>query len=160
MKSSSNNFFCFLSNHLLSIMAPRKFISAWTSEFKWIVVGKDEFHARCTICNQEIDLSTSGKSLVTKHNDTNKHKDNANSSAENSSILKFVKSTKWTSEQEKVASAEGVWSYHIATHGQSFSSANCVSTDKLFQSMFPDSGVAKNFSSAQVKTAKIITGNF
>jgi len=138
----------------------RKFVSAWTQEFNWIVVGKDDFHARCTICNQQISLSTLGKPAVTAHNKTEKHKQAAKSTAENSSILQFAKSTKWTSEQEKVAAAEGVWAYHIATHGQSFLSADCVSSDKLFQSMFPDSDVAKNFSSAQTKTAKIITSKF
>ena len=141
-------------------MAHRKFVSAWTQEFNWIVVGKDDFHARCTLCNQQISLSTIGKPSVTAHNDTKKHKKAAMSAVENTSILKFAKSTKWTSEEEKVAAAEGVWAYHIATHGQSFSSSDCVSSDKLFQSMFPDSDVAKNFSSAQKKTARIITGNF
>jgi len=141
-------------------MALQQFVSAWTQEFRWIVPGKDAFHALCNICHQELDIAKKGKKAVTNHNDTKKHIEAAKSAAENSSILKFAKSKKWTSEEEKVAAAEGVWSYHIATHGQSFSSADCVSNDKLFESMFPDSDVAKNFSSAQKKTAKIITGNF
>lgn len=141
-------------------MTPRKFVSIWTNEFKWIIAGKDDFHALCTICNQQLNVSTTGKPIITDHNNSEKHKKAAKSTAENSSILSFAKSTKWTSEQEKVAAAEGVWSYYIATHGQSFVSADCVSSDNLFQSMFPDSGIAKNFSSAQKKTATIITSKF
>lgn len=141
-------------------MAPRKFVSAWTEEFKWIVAGKDDFHALCTICHQQLNVSSMGKTALTDHNKSEKHKQASKSTAENLSILQFAKSTKWNSEQEKVAAAEGVWVYHIAAHGQSFSSADCVSSDKLFQSMFPDSDVAKNFSSAQTKTAKIITSKF
>jgi hypothetical protein len=119
-------------------MALQKFVSAWTLEFNWVVPGKDDFHALCNICHQELDIAKKGKKAVTKHNDTIKHKDAAKSAVENRSILKFAKSTKWSSEDEKVSAAEGAWSYHISTHGQSFSSADCVSSDKLFQSMFPD----------------------
>ena len=140
---------------LRSIMAKQKFVSEWTREFKWIVEGKNEYHARCTYCDQQINLSTSGKPTITQHNDSDKHQRAAKSASENSTVTSFFKSSKWTFDEEKVA-AEGSWAYHIATHGQSFLSANCVSSKLLFQKMFPDSSIAKNFSNAWVKTSMIV----
>ena len=71
----------------------RKFLSAYTKEFKCIVAGRDDFHALCTICNQQIDLSSIGKPSITKHVETKKHKDAAKYAAENSSILSFKEMT-------------------------------------------------------------------
>src|SRR5271156_6742970 len=89
-----------------------------------------------------------------------KHKNAAKSAAENSKIFKFMSNSKWSSEKEKISAAEGSSAYHTVVHGQSFLSADCVSSGDLFQKMFPDSIVVKNFSSAQTKTAKIITSKF
>jgi hypothetical protein len=114
-------------------MVLRKFVSAWSSEFKWIIAGKDEFHALCTTCNQQLNISARGKSNVTDHNDTKKHKDAAKTAVVNSSILDFAKTSKRISEEEKVSAAEGSWAYHIVKHGHSFLSADCVSSEKLFQ---------------------------
>ena len=127
-----------------------KFKSQYTKEFKCIVVGKDPYHACCTTCNQQIELSSTGRPAITRHCETEKHKRAAKLAVENLAISTFV-TPKWTADNEKVAAAEGAWSYHIAKHGQSFLSADCVSKDNLFQPMFPDSKVAENFSSAQRK---------
>jgi hypothetical protein len=59
---------------------------------------------------------------------------------------------------ERATAAEGAWAYHLARHNQSFASADCVSSNGLFRTMFSDSEVAKKFSSAQVKAASILTG--
>ena len=106
----------------------RTFLSAYTKEFKHIVAGKDDYHALCICCNQQIDLSSIGKPSITKHVATEKHKNNTKSTVENASILSFAKSIRRIAEDEKVAAAESVWAYHIAIHGQSFSSADCVSS--------------------------------
>jgi hypothetical protein len=63
-----------------------------------------------------------------------------------------------TATDDKAAAAEGVWAFHVARHHHSFQSTDCVSSDGLFRTMFPDSEVAKKFSCAQTKTAKIIKG--
>lgn len=137
----------------------RKFLPSYAKEFKFIVAGKDEFHARCTYCVQEIDLRAKGKPSITQHAESTKHKNNAKTVAENQAVNQFFK-PKRTSEDDKIAAAEGVWSYHIAQHGQSFQSADCTSSKGLFQAMFPDSNVAKEFGCAKMKTAKIITSKF
>ena len=136
-----------------------KFKVQYTKEFKCIVAGKDQYHAHCTSCGQEIELSSTGKPAITRHCETEKHKKATKFIVENRTISAFV-TPKWTADDEKIAAAEGAWSYHIAKHGQSFLSADCVSSGNLFESMFPDSKIAERFSSAQKKTAKIITSKF
>lgn len=137
----------------------RKFQSTYTAEFKFIIAGKDEFHARCTYCAQEIELYTKGKNAITQHNGTKKHKENAKSATETQALSLFLK-PKRTSKDDQIAAAEGSWSYHIARHGQAFQSADCTSSAGLFKKMFLDSDIAKEFSCAKTKTAAIITGKF
>lgn len=137
----------------------RKFLSSYTKDFKFIAAGRDDFHALCTCCNQQIDLSSKGNGAITQHQQTKKHKESAKTAVETQALTQFLK-PKRTSEDDPVAAAEGSWSYHIAKHGQAFQSADCTSSTGLFKAMFPDSGVAKEFSCAQKKTAKIITSKF
>jgi predicted secreted protein len=137
----------------------RKFLPAYTKEFKFIVAGKNESHALCTYCNLQINLSSKGKAAITQHTESGKHKENAKTAAENQVLTLFVK-PKRSSEEDKIAAAEGTWSYHIAKHGQSLQSADCTSSNGLFQSMFSGSNVAKEFSCARAKTTKIITSKF
>src|SRR4051794_17282685 len=97
----------------------RKFLPAYAKEFKGIVAGKDEFHALCTVCKQQIDLSSTGKVLIDRHLKSEKHKNNAKTAAENQVVDQFFK-PKRSSEDDKIAAAEGSWSYHISIHGQTF----------------------------------------
>lgn len=93
----------------------RKFLSSYTKEFRCIVAGKDYFHALCTYCDQQIDLSSIGKPSITKHVGTDKHKKNAKIASENQALTQFLK-PKRSSEDDKIAAAEGSWSYHTAKH--------------------------------------------
>jgi hypothetical protein len=72
----------------------RKFLPAYAKEFNGIVAGKDEYHARCTCCNQEIDLSTVGKSLIERHLKTDKHRKNAKTATETQAMSHFFKPKK------------------------------------------------------------------
>ena len=56
----------------------------------------------------------------------------------------------------KAAAAEGTWAYHTVKHNQSFNSNDC--TSQLFKEIFPDSNVAKKFTSARTKITSINTG--
>ena len=42
----------------------RKFLSDYSKEFKCIVASNDESHARCTACDQQIDLRSKGKNAL------------------------------------------------------------------------------------------------
>ena len=68
----------------------------------------------------------------------------------------FTSPSQPTNSDYKAAAAEGTRAYHTVKHQQSFLSNDC--TSQLFKAIFPDSGVAKKFTSARTKTASIITG--
>ena len=63
-----------------------------------------------------------------------------------------------TTTDNKAAAAEGTWAYHTVKHNQSFNSNDC--TSQLFKEIFPDSDVAKKFTSARTKITGINTGVF
>jgi len=134
----------------------RKFLASYTKDFKFIAAGRDDFHALCTCCNQQIDLSSKGNGAITQHQQTKKHTESAKTAAETQALTQFLK-PKRTTGDDQVAAAEGSWCYHIARHGQAFQSADCTSSSGLFKAMFPDSNVAKEFACARKKTTKIIT---
>ncbi len=137
-------------------MGKNKFKPEYSTKFNGIVAGKNEFNAKCVPCDQQISLKTTGKAAILDHEKTAKHKSNVKIKAQTKSIQAFTTTTKWNSEDEKVFAAEGVFAYHIAKHGQSFASTNCVSSEGLFRTMFPDSNLAKKYGSAETKTAAIV----
>ena len=49
----------------------------FAKEFKGIREGKDNFHAHCIPCNDEINLTSMGKTAIAQHQDKPKHKENA-----------------------------------------------------------------------------------
>ena len=68
----------------------------------------------------------------------------------------YTKQSQTTTIDYKAATAEGTWAYHAVKHQQSFHSNDYIL--QLFKTVFPDSDVAKTFSSARTKIASIITG--
>lgn len=137
-----------------------KFKSEYAKEFNGIVAGKDEVHARCVPCDQQISLKNTGKTAIADHQKTTKHKSNVKAKAETQLLLRFATTKKWNSEDEKVFAAEGAFSYHVPKHGQSFASTDCVSSEGLFETMFSDSNITKKYSSSQDKTTAIIKSKF
>lgn len=49
----------------------------FAKEFKGIRKGKDDFHAHCIPCNDEINLAAMGKAAIRVHQEKPKHKKNA-----------------------------------------------------------------------------------
>jgi hypothetical protein len=88
----------------------RKFLPAYSKEFKHISAGKDEYHALCTCCDCQIDLASTGKPALTRHLDTLKHKTNVTVISENQLLSLFIK-PKLISDTEHIGSAKSVWSY-------------------------------------------------
>ena len=98
-----------------------------------------------------------GKTAISPHNATTRHKNNARSIASNQSMKNFFTSrTSPNNLDYKAAAAEGAWAFHIAKHQQSFLSNDC--TTHLIKAIFSDSDITKKFTSARTKTASIITG--
>ena len=118
---------------------------------------KGKSYAHCCYCDNEINLEAMGKTAISVHNATTRHKNNARSIASNQSMKNFFTSrTSPNNLDYKAAAAEGAWAFHTAKHQQSFLSNDC--TTHLIKAIFSDSDIAKKFTSARTKTASIITG--
>ena len=98
-----------------------------------------------------------GKTAISVHNDTQKHKKCAQMINSNQSTEKFcTRPLQPTTTDNKAAAAEGTWAYHTVKHNQLFNLNDC--TSHLFKEIFPNSDVAKKFTSARTKITSINTG--
>ena len=57
--------------------------------------------------------------------------------------------------EDEIIAAEGTLAFHAVKHRHSFLSMVCTSV--LLKKIFPDSNVAKKFSSGRTKTEKVVT---
>ena len=57
--------------------------------------------------------------------------------------------------EDEITTAEGNFAFHAVRHHHSFLSMDCTSV--LLKMIFPDSNVAKKFSSGRTKTEKVVT---
>ena len=87
----------------------RNFLDSYSKEFSGIVKrakNDDEFH--CIPCNEDISLATSGKTSITKHLVTDKHKKSARAMNTTKGIQAFaVNSSAPTNIDLQTAAAEG-----------------------------------------------------
>ena len=129
-------------------------------EFKNVKRSLKGVHfAHCNVCNCDINLEAIGKTAISVHNASQKHKKCAQMIDSNYFIKNiFTSPSQPTNSDYKAAAAEGTWAYHTIKHQQTFLSNDCAS--QLFKAIFPNLGVAKKFASARTKTASIITGVF
>src|SRR4051812_11203923 len=112
----------------------RKYKSQYAQEFPWIKRGRDDFHAHCTLCKDEISLASTGKTAITRHRDTPKHQAASKAASSSQSLANFLPShSAPTPVDEKTTAAEGTWAYHTVMHHQSFISTECVSSQGLFR---------------------------
>ena len=108
----------------------------YSREFSGIKQGKDEYHAHCIPCSNEINLTSMGKAAIRVHQEKPKHKENAKAANTTRfpllwllllfdlfrALSKFLPSRSApTAIDDKTAAAEGAWAFHVATHNQSFS---------------------------------------
>ena len=108
-------------------------------------------------CKCDINLEAIVKAAISAHNATQKHKNSARQTKSNQSVKAFFKSQfAPTTLDYKAAAAEGTWALYTVKHQQSFLSNEC--TSHLFETLFPDSEIAKQFPSARTKTKSIIIG--
>lgn len=124
----------------------------------WTQQGKDDVHAFCIVCPQQINLRSMGKAAITQHGGYRTHKNAIKDAASLRyfccliftcfiSCINYFRTIKSlfpshdmpTLEDDKVTAAEGSFSYHVALHAQSFLSMDCFSADGFLRALFPDS---------------------
>lgn len=111
--------------------------------------------AHCDVCNTEFNVRHGGINDVKKHLATSKHQQSL-SAAESSRNLRGLLRPGQSPIEEAVIRAEVLFAEFISEHNLSFSLANHFT--HLTSSMFPDSNIAKAFSSARTKTTCIVKG--
>ena len=111
--------------------------------------------AHCDICNAEFNVRHGGINDVKKHLATTKHQQSL-SATESSRNLRGLLRTGQSPIEEAVTRAEVLFAEFISEHNLSFSLSNHFT--HLTSSMFPDSKIAKAFSSARTKTTCIVKG--
>lgn len=130
----------------------------------WCEPGDSEFVANCFVCHKTIDIRNRGKGQLLAHAGTKTHQVHAagllqksqtklvtvtNDEGEKIMAMDLSSATpgsapiyKMTHDDE-VARAEIIWTMKVAESGYSYSS--CDSLNDVFETMFPDSPIAKSF---------------
>ena len=120
--------------------------------------------AFCKICNCNLEAKLSD---LKRHSTTKKH-DNARLIGQHRTLFSFTNMTldskvhgikSWNCNLLtifiQVSFAEALWANFTAEHNLSFALSDHAT--RLFSKMFPDSDIAKKFSSARTKTTAIVT---
>lgn len=124
------------------------------AEFTCIIqTGNDNTLVKCTVCNVEFNISIGGRASITKHTLSNKHKSCLDALSSSKKIENFIRRPTFTSQEKKLAIAEGTMAFHTIKHNQSFRSMDC--TSKIIRKLFDNS-----FACARTKCERIVVGVF
>lgn len=110
-------------------------------------------YAFCSVCSSDISISHGGKSDITLHLKSQKHRQRATESDKNSKITAFM-NTKENNVDNEVIHAECLFTMFLVEHNLPLTAADHAGP--LFRKMFPKSEVAKRYGCARTKTAAII----
>lgn len=118
-------------------------------EFPFIKKTNSDSNVRCLKCSGTFSLSHGGRSDITQHLKTEKHKAADTASASSRSMEQFFRKNEFGNIEQKLAATEGCWSYHTVHHNQTFRSTDC--TSKIIQRIFEP-----KYSCARTKTEAIV----
>lgn len=129
-----------------------KYQKSWESTFTWVQSSaKGPSFAFCSVCDRHFSVGHGGRNDLTKHQNTDLHKNAAKSSKKPSkSVTDFLV----TKTDESVIRAETLFSMFIAEHNLAFAVADHFT--KLAKQMFPDSAIATKFACGKTKATQII----
>lgn len=108
-----------------------------------------EQHVRCTVCGLDFQINHGGITDVERHVKTNRHVEMAKVSTP--SVAKFFSAPH---EDLSVIRAEAFFAHFLVEHNLPISASDHAG--KLFEKMFPDSSIARKYSSARTKTTAIV----
>ena len=109
----------------------------------------------CTLCHTEFSIASGGIHDVRRHAEGKKHREFARSVSSQVPIKAALQSSSATvSVDRQVTAAEVYFSTFVAEHNLPFLASDHFT--KLCKVMFPDSEIAKKFSSGRTKTTAIV----
>lgn len=129
------------------------FQDKWLTEFDWLVKS-DNYNGECKLCRSKINIKHEGVRALTIHSQSKKHKSSVSNkdSSQSQSISSFF-TKKASKEEDSVSAIEATSVYHGIKHHHSYNSQDC--TNKLFNTLFPDSSLAKKVSCGRTKCTSI-----
>src|SRR4051812_5510428 len=100
-------------------MAPKKrkhiYLESYEKEFRHTKASKkgEEF-AHCIVCKDDINLTSIGKTAITQHHSTKKHKEAASAANRSIPLKEFYPSISGTTDEDrKILAAEGIMLHKI-----------------------------------------------
>ena len=124
------------------------FKEQWSQELDYIKKSHiDDFHAFCSLCRTDIDISSKGKGEIERHALTDKHRRNVKSAGA-SSLSSFFPPV-GSPLENKITAAELTKVYHSVKHHQSYKSVDCEV--KVDREIFNDSAIAKGITCGKTK---------
>jgi hypothetical protein len=91
----------------------------------------------CTFSRSSSSIEHGGRSDVLQHTKVKKNKLTESSIISSQKLTTFLQSKKYTSEQLRLASEEGLFAFHAVKHKHSFRSTDCTSAivKKLYEKL-------------------------
>lgn len=126
-----------------------KFHSELEKEFPYIKKTKSDSDVRFLTYCTDFSVSHGGKSDITQHLKSEKHKVALSAASSSNTVSKIFKSVTAGVKELELAAVEGVFSYHAVSHCQSFRSMDC--TSKIIQKLFEP-----KFSCARTKVEAVV----
>lgn len=120
----------------------------WEKQFTWLVKSVSQrFIGHCKLCSSDINYEKTGKAAFAVHASSKKHLEKFNISQQATSITDFFHREKC--ETFETQNAELLFANYLVEHNIPFAASD--HSAKLFQKMFPDSKIAKNFTCGRKK---------
>jgi hypothetical protein len=107
-------------------------------EFEFLKQGVSEHSAFCSLCQTSFTFASGGRTSVSKHVATKRHKSAVVTQSSNTKISTFFKSIVPDKNYMAIALREGTFAFHTVEHHQSFKSMDCSSglIKKFFEPKF------------------------
>ena len=118
--------------------------------------GRNDYEAECLVCKSGTYISVVYKinGDLNTYLQSEKHRKALRWAAASTKMTNYFVAAGSKCEDE-ITAAESTLAFHAAKHHHSFLSMDCTSV--LLKKIFPDSNVAKKFSSGRAKTEKVVT---
>ncbi|CAH0562798.1 unnamed protein product [Brassicogethes aeneus] len=141
------------------------YCSTWEESFIWLKGCSDPYFAYCTLCNTKFRIDGQGVSQVKSHQKGQKHENFEKMRSGNSrqSTFKVNSSNQQVelssgnfvlTDAKQILKAEIIWCLKVCKNNSSFASNN--ENNVIFQLMFPDSNIAKNYNMSETKCKYVI----
>ena len=136
-----------------------KFNNAWTAEYPIKSVLNDIYKFYSVPCHKALSCDHQGKQDVTDHCASPSHKECVKSSKSQATLDMFcAHNTAQTSLEKKVVNTEVKITNFLVQYNLPVATADHLSY--FFKEVFPDSNIAKNYTSRRTKTTSIINEAF